>query len=98
MVLEIKPEGITKATAAAAFLREAPFAGRIPVFVGDDLTDEAGLRFAERAGGVSIAVGARIRGQWRLENPREVRHWLGAVAALDRPHGGAPAPLPQARS
>jgi trehalose 6-phosphate phosphatase len=81
MVFEIKPKGFTKATAAEAFMREAPFAGRTPVFVGDDLTDEPGLRFAERAGGVSIAVGDRLSGQWHLENPREVRRWLAAIAA-----------------
>jgi trehalose 6-phosphate phosphatase len=84
MVLEIKPKGLTKATAAEAFMREAPFAGRIPVFIGDDLTDEPGLRFAERAGGVSIAVGDRLSGQWHLENPQEVRRWLAAIAAQSR--------------
>jgi trehalose 6-phosphate phosphatase len=100
MVLEIKPRGFTKATAAEAFMREAPFAGRTPVFVGDDLTDEAGLRFAERAGGVSIAVGDRLRGQWRLQNPREVRRWLAAIAALDEaPAGGDAARIiPQSRN
>jgi trehalose 6-phosphate phosphatase len=81
-VFEIKPRGFTKATAAEAFMREPPFAGRIPVFVGDDLTDEPGLRFAERAGGVSIAVGTRLTGQWRLESPREVRRWLASIAQL----------------
>jgi trehalose 6-phosphate phosphatase len=78
-VFEIKPRGFTKATAAEAFMREPPFAGRIPVFVGDDLTDDPGLRFAERAGGVSIAVGTRLTGQWQLEHPREVRRWLTAI-------------------
>ena len=82
-VVEIKPKAFTKATAAEAFMGEPPFAGRIPVFVGDDLTDESGLRFAEAAGGVSIAVGDRLRGQWRMENPHEVRRWLAAIAALD---------------
>jgi trehalose 6-phosphate phosphatase len=84
-VFEIKPKGFTKATAAEAFMSERPFAGRTPVFVGDDLTDEPGLRFAERAGGVSIAVGDRLRGQWRLENPLEVRRWLAGIAALPAP-------------
>jgi trehalose 6-phosphate phosphatase len=102
MVLEIKPKGFSKATAAEAFMREAPFAGRTPVFVGDDLTDESGLRFAERAGGVSIAVGDRLSGQWRLENPQEVRRWLAAIAALDEAPAasvpGAAAPFPQSRN
>jgi len=82
MVLEIKPAGITKATAAQAFMREPPFKGRKPVFVGDDLTDCDGLRFVERTGGISIAVGDRIEGQWRLQDPAEVRRWLASFAAL----------------
>jgi trehalose 6-phosphate phosphatase len=92
-VFEIKPRGFTKATAAEAFMKERPFAGRTPVFVGDDLTDEPGLRFAERAGGVSIAVGDRLRGQWRLDGPQEVRRWLGTIADLP-----AAARVPQSRS
>ena len=92
-VFELKPKGFSKATAAEAFMNEWPFTGRTPVFVGDDLTDEPGLRFVERAGGVSIAVGDRLTGQWRLDDPREVRRWLAAIIALD------PARLPsQGRS
>ena len=83
MVLEIKPRGTTKGTAVEAFMREPPFKGRTPVFVGDDLTDSPGLRFVERAGGISVAVGGQITGQWHLENPRAVRRWLAAIAGLD---------------
>ena len=82
MVLEIKPQRVTKATAVEAFMREPPFQGRKPVFVGDDLTDQDGLRSVERMGGISIAVGDRIEGQWHLEDPAEVRRWLASVAAL----------------
>jgi len=82
MVLEIKPQAVTKATAVDAFMREPPFKGRTPVFVGDDLTDRDGLRLAESMGGISIAVGDRVEGQWRLEGPTEVRRWLTSVAAL----------------
>jgi trehalose 6-phosphate phosphatase len=82
MVLEIKPSAATKATAVEAFLREPPFLARTPVFIGDDLTDQAGFRVVEAAGGISIGVGYRIQGQWRLENPAAVRRWLGSIAAL----------------
>ena len=82
-VFELKPRGFSKATAAEAFMSEKPFAGRTPVFVGDDLTDESGLRFVEQVGGVSIAVGDRLTGQWRLDDPREVRRWLAGIIALD---------------
>jgi trehalose 6-phosphate phosphatase len=82
MVLEIKPRQVTKGTAVEAFMHEPPFRGRKPVFVGDDLTDHDGMRSAERLGGISVAVGDRIEGQWHLEGPAEVRRWLASVAAL----------------
>jgi trehalose 6-phosphate phosphatase len=82
MVFEIKPSGITKATAVEAFMCEPPFHSRRPVFVGDDLTDKDGLRSVERVGGISIAVGNRIEGQWHLEGPAEVRRWLASIASL----------------
>ena len=49
MVLEIKPYGFTKATAAKEFMQEPPFSGRTPVFVGDDLTDQSGFRPLKRS-------------------------------------------------
>ena len=82
MVLEIKPSGYTKATAIAAFLAEPPFSGRMPVFVGDDLTDQDGFRVVEEKGGISIAVGNRVRGQYNVENAAAVRQWLQGIAAM----------------
>src|ERR1700722_5697520 len=86
MVLEIKPRGFTKATAIKAFMAEPPFSGRTPVFVGDDLTDQDGFQMVEDHGGISIAVGDRVRGQFHLENPAAVRSWLQAIAALYDSH------------
>ena len=63
-------------------MQEPPFSGRTPVFVGDDLTDQAGLETVEAFGGISIAVGDRVRGQWRFDDPTAVRRWLEAIAAL----------------
>jgi trehalose 6-phosphate phosphatase len=83
MVLELKPRGFSKGTAVAEFMREAPFANRTPVFAGDDLTDEAGLRAVEKLGGISIAVGGRIAGAWCMQNPAVLRRWLESIAALD---------------
>jgi trehalose 6-phosphate phosphatase len=57
MVYEIKPPGVDKGRAIAAFLDEPPFAGRPPVFAGDDLTDEAGFATINQRGGVSIRIG-----------------------------------------
>jgi trehalose 6-phosphate phosphatase len=57
MVYELKPKGVDKGRAVAAFLGEAPFAGRVPVYAGDDLTDEAAFAVVEAAGGLAIKVG-----------------------------------------
>jgi trehalose 6-phosphate phosphatase len=86
MVLEIKPRGFTKETAIKAFMKEPPFSGRRPVFVGDDLTDQDGFRLVEDQGGISIAVGERVHGQYRLENACAVRGWLQGIAALNDSH------------
>jgi len=85
-VLEIKPRGFTKATAIRAFMQEPPFSGRQPVFVGDDLTDQDGFRMVEDQGGLSIAVGERVQGQFRLDSVSAVRGWLQDIAALHNPH------------
>jgi trehalose 6-phosphate phosphatase len=86
MMLEIKPRGFTKDSAIKAFMQEPPFSGRKPVFVGDDLTDQDAFKAVENRGGISIAVGDRVHGQYRLENPAAVRAWLREIAALHDSH------------
>ena len=58
MVLEAKPAATDKGGAIAAFMQESPFAGRRPVFAGDDTTDEAGFAFVQQAGGQGVKVGS----------------------------------------
>lgn len=86
MVFEIKPRGFSKASAIQAFMREPPFSGRVPVFVGDDLTDLEGFAAVEAQGGISIAVGERVRGQFLLPDVAAVRRWLRDLAALQDSH------------
>jgi trehalose 6-phosphate phosphatase len=86
MMLELKPRGFTKASAIKAFMQEPPFSGRRPVFVGDDLTDLDGFKTVEDQGGISIAVGDRVRAQYRLEDAAAVRGWLKEIAALHDSH------------
>ncbi len=77
MVMEIKPSGNDKGTAIAEFLAEAPFLGRLPVFIGDDLTDEFGFELINRVGGCSVKVGeGSSAANWRLPNADAVRAWL----------------------
>jgi trehalose 6-phosphate phosphatase len=76
-VVEIKPSGKDKGSAIAEFASEAPFAGRMPVFIGDDLTDEPGFEVVNRAGGHSVKVGPGItRARWHLFDAAAVRRWL----------------------
>lgn len=79
MVYELKPGGRDKGTAIADFLSEPPFAGRVPVFIGDDVTDEDGFAVVNIAGGHSIKVGeGPTLAHWRLGDARDVRDWLQA--------------------
>ena len=89
-VLEIKPDGRDKGTAILEYMTEPPFAGRLPVFVGDDRTDEYGFAAVMRAGGWAVMVGpGRTRAQFRLADVAAVRRWLGsALAAASSTSGG----------
>ena len=85
MVMEIKPSGRDKGTAIAEFLAEAPFRGRLPVFIGDDLTDEFGFELINRVGGCSVKVGeGSSAAHWRLPNADAVRAWLKRFAGRGR--------------
>lgn len=58
MVLEARPAGIDKGAALRAFMQEEPFAGRTPIYIGDDRTDEDAFRAAQELGGVGIKLGS----------------------------------------
>ncbi len=81
MVVELKPSGRDKGMAIEEFMREAPFAGRTPVFIGDDVTDEIGFGVANRLGGHSVKVGqGATTARHRVADAAAVRDWLARWA------------------
>jgi trehalose 6-phosphate phosphatase len=76
MAFEVKPKSSSKGRAVALLMEEAPFAGRIPVFVGDDQTDEAGIDMAQRLGGFGLRVGTVFG-----NDPAAVRAWIARGVA-----------------
>lgn len=83
MVVEIMPIGSDKGITIAQFMSEFPFRGRIPVFLGDDVTDEYGFAVVNALGGHSIKVGpGRSAARWRLPDDRAVRSWLEQCANI----------------
>lgn len=76
-VIEVKSARVGKGWAIEAFMAEPPFLGRVPVFVGDDVTDEPGFVAVQRLGGDGIKVGpGESAAAHRIDNPDDLRHWL----------------------
>ncbi len=74
MAWEIRPAGADKGFAVRAIMARAPFAGRLPVFVGDDVTDEDGIEAAVSLGGAGFRVD-EVFG-----DPDGVRAWIADLA------------------
>jgi len=77
MMWEVRPRGVDKGHAVTRLMRSAPFLGRLPVFIGDDVTDEDGMRVARAMGGCGLRV------QDVFGDAAGVRAWLYDTAASD---------------
>ncbi|MFW2404784.1 MAG: trehalose-phosphatase [Gammaproteobacteria bacterium] len=83
MVFELRPACATKGTAVARFMEAPPYAGRQPVFVGDDVTDEDAFKVVNEMGGISIKVGRideESAARFELEDVSAVRNWLAPLS------------------
>lgn len=90
MVVEAKPGGASKGVAIDAFMHEPPFAGRQPVFFGDDFTDEVGFTVVQRLGGMGVKVGMGPSAAWhRVQSPAALRGELAQAVELKRQGAGS---------
>lgn len=83
MVYELRPGGADKGTAIRHLMREPALSAGLPLFFGDDVTDEDGFAASVEMGGNGILVGSdrRTHAQWRLEHVDAVRHYLSTSVA-----------------
>ena len=81
MVFEAKPGAANKGTAILDFMKEAPFSGRRPLFVGDDTTDEDAFVIVNALDGISIKVGqGATAARVRADNTAAFLEWLHTTA------------------
>lgn len=86
MVAEVKLGGRTKADAVGDFMAEPPFAGRMPLYAGDDVTDEDAFRAVAALDGVSIKIGsedtaADTAARYFVEETETFLDWLDRLSA-----------------
>jgi trehalose 6-phosphate phosphatase len=77
MAYELRPRGAAKDTALAWFMDRPPFAGRTPLFIGDDTTDEPAIALASQLGGRGLHVNRDFAG-----SPAAVRDWLASYFSV----------------
>jgi trehalose 6-phosphate phosphatase len=83
MVFELKLSGRTKGDLVTAFMGEMPFAGRRPVFFGDDVTDEDAFRALPQWNGVSVKIGeGDTAADHRLPDPAALHAWIAGLLAF----------------
>lgn len=76
-VIEIKPRGFDKGSGLQELMSSPPFSGRKPIFIGDDVTDEAAFAMLPRFSGIGISVGGLVPGaSFNFDGPKDVRLWL----------------------
>jgi trehalose 6-phosphate phosphatase len=84
MAVELRPQGTSKAGALAQLMRQPPFAGRAPVYAGDDLTDEIAMAEAQSLGGFGVKIGeGKTVARYRLPDPAAVARWLAATIRVE---------------
>lgn len=87
LVIEFKPADMDKGRAVIELLGNPPFAGRLPVYLGDDLTDEHAFVSIQKKHGIGVLIGSPrpTHASFSLPSPAAVEAWLARVLdALSR--------------
>jgi len=80
-IFEVLARGVNKGRAVALLAARAPFAERVPVYVGDDRTDEDAIRAVQQVGGFGVKVGAgETAARYRLADVDAVHAWIAKIA------------------
>ncbi len=81
-MFEVKRPGVSKGEAVRALMMQPPFAGRQPVFIGDDATDELVFTLLPSLKGFGFSVGRHFAGLAGVfDSPKQVRRALQRLAA-----------------
>lgn len=82
-MFEVKRPGINKGDGVRGMMAYEPFAGRMPVFIGDDVTDEAAFAVMAELGGRGLSVGFHFPGVAGVfATPAQVRQALRRLARI----------------
>ena len=81
-MFEVKRPNVSKGDGVRELMTHPPFAGRMPVFIGDDVTDESVFAVLPELGGKGFSVGRHFAGLAGIfDSPKEVRRALQRLAA-----------------
>jgi trehalose 6-phosphate phosphatase len=84
LVIEIKPGGYDKGTGLREMMSVPPFTGRKPIFIGDDITDNAAFAVLPDYGGTGFSVGGIVPGaSFNFDGPQDVRRWLRGLSGCE---------------
>lgn len=81
MMIEVRVPGADKGTALRALMQAPSLAGHVPIFLGDDDTDEPAMVAARALGGAGVLIGAprNTAAAWRLDGVAQTLSWLEAA-------------------
>ncbi len=91
LVFEVKSRAYNKGKAVRELMTMTPFAGRRPIFVGDDVTDQSAFAVMREFDGLGFSVGERIEGlAGHFAEPSDVRTWIYNLVAAGEARQAAP--------